>query len=401
MKRETNNEIDLLLRRMSRRDGNSASEPQSNGEHLDADELSSYAQNALPAAARTRYTEHLADCSACRKMVTELSQSLGVTAAATEITTIPAPSGLKKFLASLFSPMVLRYAVPALGVLVVMVIGFVVLRQQQRLAPYEAQLRQPQPSVGEKPVALPEATPSGSAGSVAKPFKEPQEPAREPSADAKLASVAKAENKEGAAAAAPSATPAAVKDQRTDAPVVAEKHAEAPSVAAAPAAGAKVGTESEAQKKADDVARKQPETVTVTNAANEEIAKAKANEPASRDSFGIAGAPSAKRVAAPRTTRNKVGTGSAQGAADSISQRRAEEDRDETETRSVMGRRFRKQRGIWIDTAYDSSKEPVSVARGSEQFRALVADEPGIKTIADQLDGEIIVVWKGRAYRIR
>jgi hypothetical protein len=30
----------------------------------------------------------------------------------------------------------------------------------------------------------------------------------------------------------------------------------------------------------------------------------------------------------------------------------------------------------------------------------LIADEPAIKTIADQLDGEIIVVWKGRAYHI-
>jgi hypothetical protein len=41
------------------------------------------------------------------------------------------------------------------------------------------------------------------------------------------------------------------------------------------------------------------------------------------------------------------------------------------------------------------------VTRGSEQYRALVADEPGIKTIADQLGGEVIVVWKGRAYKIR
>jgi hypothetical protein len=31
----------------------------------------------------------------------------------------------------------------------------------------------------------------------------------------------------------------------------------------------------------------------------------------------------------------------------------------------------------------------------------LIADEPAIKTIADQLDGEIIVVWKSRTYRIQ
>ena len=61
----------------------------------------------------------------------------------------------------------------------------------------------------------------------------------------------------------------------------------------------------------------------------------------------------------------------------------------------------RKQGGIWIDTAYDSSKETMTLTRGSENYRALVADEPAIRTIADQLDGEIIVVWKGRTYRIR
>jgi outer membrane biosynthesis protein TonB len=69
-------------------------------------------------------------------------------------------------------------------------------------------------------------------------------------------------------------------------------------------------------------------------------------------------------------------------------------------TRVVAGRRFRKQGGVWIDTAYDSSKDVMTLTRGSEQYRALVADEPAIKTIADQLEGEIIVVWKTRTYRI-
>ena len=43
----------------------------------------------------------------------------------------------------------------------------------------------------------------------------------------------------------------------------------------------------------------------------------------------------------------------------------------------------------------------MTVVRGSEQYRVLIADEPGIRTIAESLAGEVIVVWKGRAYRIR
>jgi len=76
-------------------------------------------------------------------------------------------------------------------------------------------------------------------------------------------------------------------------------------------------------------------------------------------------------------------------------------DGDDGVTRSAGGRQFRRQNGVWVDTAYDSGSAVVNIARGSEQYRSLVADEPGIKTIADQLAGPIIVVWKGRTYRIR
>jgi hypothetical protein len=69
------------------------------------------------------------------------------------------------------------------------------------------------------------------------------------------------------------------------------------------------------------------------------------------------------------------------------------------ETRSVGGRHFQRQGGAWVDTAYNSSRPTTNVARGSEQYRALVADEPGLRTIAEQLGGEVFVVWKSRAYR--
>src|SRR6185503_18046938 len=106
MRQETNNEMDLLLRRLGRQQATSAP-----SDHLDADELSSYAENVLPPAARTRYTEHLAECARCRDLVVQLSSSAGVIVAQ-ETANVSAPSALRKFLASLFSPMVLRYAVP-------------------------------------------------------------------------------------------------------------------------------------------------------------------------------------------------------------------------------------------------------------------------------------------------
>jgi hypothetical protein len=75
-------------------------------------------------------------------------------------------------------------------------------------------------------------------------------------------------------------------------------------------------------------------------------------------------------------------------------------DADAAGKRSVGGRTFRRQGKAWVDTAYSSSRATVNVSRGSEQYRALVADEPTLRTIAEQLGGEVVVVWKGRAYRI-
>jgi hypothetical protein len=72
----------------------------------------------------------------------------------------------------------------------------------------------------------------------------------------------------------------------------------------------------------------------------------------------------------------------------------------DTEVRSVGGHRFERRGDVWVDVLYES-QPTIHVSRGSEQYRALIGDEPGIRTIAEQLSGDLIVVWKSRAYRIR
>ena len=57
------------------------------------------------------------------------------------------------------------------------------------------------------------------------------------------------------------------------------------------------------------------------------------------------------------------------------------------ETRKVAGKSFRREGNVWVDTAYEPSRSATNVSRDSERFRALVADEPGLKTVADQLAG--------------
>src|ERR1700694_1647571 len=76
MKQSEYNEIDSLLRNLARRDRSLPTElgnERSTSAHLDADELNSYAEGALPPSTRARYTSHLADCADCRRIVTQLS----------------------------------------------------------------------------------------------------------------------------------------------------------------------------------------------------------------------------------------------------------------------------------------------------------------------------------------
>jgi hypothetical protein len=381
MRQETNNDIDLLLRRLSRHQGATAPDGDlhDHRNHLDADELSSYAENALPAAARARYTEHLVECSRCRELVVQLSSAAGVVVAE-EPTRVPVPSGLRKFLASLFSPMVLRYAVPAMGLIVVAVIGLTISRRQQP---------------GSRPDMVATSRPTESPA-VAQETKPPSgfiyklEDKQEKSATVSPTPDSHRQRNE-AEPPAPMATPAA--NTPADA-IKEEKFTKADSTAVATAAPPAAPKPAEAT---DEARKREPEAK-----KQEEQERAAATPQADREKNLQAGAAAPAGVA---TTRRAAKTGAlqsveSQGAGASTAQTFGDKDRADAETRTVEGRRFRKQRGIWVDTAY-AGGAIVDVTRGSEQYRGLVADEPEIKKIADQLDGQIIVVWKGQTYRIR
>src|ERR1051326_383467 len=78
MKEETNNEMELLLRRLGRRHDTSVSETTGDVDHLDAGCLTASAENVLPQAARARTTEHLAECGRGRELAVHRSSSAAV-----------------------------------------------------------------------------------------------------------------------------------------------------------------------------------------------------------------------------------------------------------------------------------------------------------------------------------
>lgn len=442
MKFESDTEIDRLLRRQARRtatasslaaenaraasDDESTALPGAGGVHMDADELNAYAEGALPYASRVRYASHLSDCDECRSLVVKLTLAANVATASSthHKTNAVSPSrSWRDWLAALFSPPVLRYGVPALALLAVISVALIAMREQRKVD-LVAQNEQTKSTSVRPPISQEDQqahTPT--TGTTGEPVAESS---RNINADAVAGNPRQADN---AAASAPTQTKEG-EAQPQGSPVPQDKPKLADQTRDS---GGLLGSATADRSDSDEAATmaKPPPPSPVTT-----VPAAKA--PAENDATGTeevtqksAGGLGRNKTAtpAPGTRNNNYSVDGAENRAQTEAKREAESGRREgptaarsrrsaerqpvneaagragkddgaAETRSAGGRRFRRQGGVWVDTSYSASRSTISVARGSEQYRALTADEPGIRVIAEQLGGTIILVWKNRAYRI-
>lgn len=374
MSQSGKNEVDLLLRalgREARAKGSDSPFSERLGAHLEADELNAFAENVLPAATRARYAAHLADCDDCRGIVSQLAQSAGVIQRQFPESTQPT---FWNYVSAFFSPAVLRYAIPALVLVLVAGIGLFVYREQQRpdLVAQRTNVEVQPSNVAEPvPVAPVESVnrqESGTSANVA--------------SDKSSSTSAPATKSEQTGKGVSSAEPAT---GRVEESVTVERHDKAaadappPQVTYAP------------EPKSDAPVPSRDEQVGQTAAAREREQKAGRDVEAQR-----AEADSTKDVNA-RSISTLPMTGRASGPQKKEAGL-AKDKNAQADVRSVAGRQFRRDGDTWIDTAYDG-RATVVVKRGSEQYRALVADEPQLRSIAESFSGTVIVVWKGRGYR--
>jgi hypothetical protein len=358
---------------------------------------------------------------------------------------IPASAAAKKpaswgaWAAALFSPRVLRYAAPVLALSVVAVVSFVALRTRDGGgALNEAMSRRPQAEVSQaqpeaagsasvetannNPAGLvaqnPEAKSAnqGSAGTTARQPSDGRGPSvnEAPSSAPAGAATATAED----AAAAPPPPPAASTEAPPEiakaAPRPVVEESETASKAEAKAEGGnKQKSAREAEKSdevvANDVAVQQRNRAAQNRAGEVQMPDGGSrNQKRSADSNtsniygGNAGASAAQPKESGRDDRSRGGGDARRARSNTRGEQRQE--MDETvrvgETREAAGHRFRREGSAWVDVKYKSSMSSTGVKRGTEAFRALVADVPVIGRIAEQLSGEVTVVVSGRAYRI-
>jgi len=409
-------QIDVLLRRYAGQSQSPAA-----GEHLDPDELNAFAEGSLPAAARSRYVSHLVDCDNCRQIVSRLAIGSGALVKTESETTadIQGYSWWKRF-SGFFSPLPLSYAALAAVLISIVGVSFFVMRQ-----PRETQLvaHNDQSQTNESAVKPPAAAQTNSApqsegfenkqapmtatsqaspgpDEIAKLDKSADKPAaisksaKEPEAPTSPLPVAGKKAETGAAQVVPSyAAPPPLEGERAETLSRAEQSPKSLGAASGPRKSAPT----DSFKMAD---RARPGESEKDNRGGADSSQLAVNQPSASRRAGDDKAKGPRRDAENNvrsrnsnevlsdTTRN-------QGI---VTTSPAVTEEKPPETRSVGGRKFRRQGNAWVDVKFKSSMNPRSILRGSGEFNDL---DSGLRSIAQELSGELIVVWKGKAYRIR
>lgn len=444
MKEGFDREIDSLLRRRARgtaelRSWGEGAGDGSTGAHLDADELGAFAEGALPPSARVAAASHLADCDGCRGIVVGLARVASAGAevkhqavAATGSTETARPSAWRALIMSLFTPRAMRFAVPLLALSLVGVVSYVALRSKSGGA-LEMARDAPPPNTTSR------SEPSVPAGSTAS------------NANANMAGLvgqnANAALREAPEAGAQQSEPKGHGGVEAPRPVVTDEDraesqpstasppppppaaaAEGPAELSKPPAKAAPAEESEvarnesrdksdgreksarASEPGDDAASNDAVSRRVPSRAGEvQMPDGGARNSQKRADTNVTGNYSggnAATPAAPKESESARAGGARRERPPRPAEKKAEAEADETtyrtgDTRTVAGHRFRRERGAWVDVNYKPSMPSTGVRRGTETFRALVADVPEVGRVAAAIDGEVTIVVGGRAYLIR
>ncbi|HVF45588.1 MAG TPA: hypothetical protein VM936_21355 [Pyrinomonadaceae bacterium] len=440
-------EIDSLLRRTARAPaparGNGASTAKPDT-HLDADELAAFAEGALPEAARMNAVSHLADCGECRTLAVNLTSAAGVEtklekhAVAAPASPARGPVLKRGWLAAVFATRTLRYAAPALAVCLVAVVSFIALRSRgggglvslrdekvtgaRPSAPTAESNSQPAAASAMNsnassnmntattaPVAEGPTLADRSATEVPEPESRNKKDAGADAPDGS-APVGTAESKaagEVATTQPPPPPPAKEEDAAGRAPVEAAKSARVAEVPA-PKSGdnMKGGPPPAPAQTADELAYGN-EAQQQKRAAQQRSLEPQSPDGGARQRSAANNSPSGGALASTprddRDARSRRAEGASRRGGRSDQGAAADSDRESApaESRSGAGHRFRREGGAWVDVNYKSSMSSTGVRRGTDAYRSLVADIPELGRVAEQLGGEVIVVVRGRAYRVR
>lgn len=377
MELDFDKEIDALLRQTAR-SGDFVSNQ--TAMHLDADEISAFAENALPEKTRQQYLAHLADCDKCRKNLSNL-----IALNAEQESEIIHAAEEKQFAAVVPVPWYRKiFAVPnlayTLGALVLVFSGLAIFTVLQNVGDSRnaevSQTYEKQPN-GKGMSSDGDALPSSEAYS------------------SNMISNAASMNLAGN-------TMSASNQAMPSVPMMANSNMAA------------TNREAEKDLKADSRADKSlTEPLDLAKTENSTIAGAPVPPPppAKENNYSVDGEEQKQQPAAttlsqkqaeslPKPKSVQLAPSGAMRRAEGKNKKLAESEDDaqsRRETTGVGGKNFRRENNAWVDSAY-RGQATTNISRGTKEYKKL---DSGLRGIVENLGGTVIVVWKEKAYRIQ
>jgi len=407
MELEFDKEIDAILRKNAR---GPAAVSSSNSAHLEPDEIAAFAENALPANARSFYIKHLADCDRCR---TVLSQTISMIpeaepiAASSDVSSetigVSEPTWIQKLLAM---PS-LATVMGALIIAFIGLLGYTVYqsslgsRSAEVASVRKGETANDNRTFADQPAASANAASNSTANSTntsaptitseGSPLTKtlgqsdvvPDQPGiagadQKQPADGEKNEVSREEEDRSRAASNPAAEP---QSPVAAAPVMKEQPKTAD-------LDAKKLAERKVEDKRD-VAKTETDAVTL---AKPEVSKDGALENnvtiQNQNSQNVGGAASKSKSGPYRNMDQQQR---------SVTPNKGRADDEGYVGRRAGGKSFEKREGVWYDSAY-RGQPTINIRRGSGEYKIL---DSGLRSIAESVGGTVVIVWKEKAYRIQ
>ena len=341
MEFEFDKEIDAILRKARE---SSFAFSENSPTHLDADEISAFAENALPEKAKTFYTKHLADCERCRQLLSNIIL-LNAEAETVPAFTLSEEKNLAPVLPwyrRLFVFPNLAYSLGALVLVFGGLIGFTVLQSSN-----QADISQMNNKAAESKSAPVSAT-NAANSMMSNPTTTTANTAMNSNSSSVYSSNMTTANTTTTNSNLNAAKPNVVPNQTP--PQDALKTQSTPAI---------VQNEAATTDSAD-------KDVTSGQTSRAETVKKSEEEQKNDDSR--------TRMSSPSTARQK-----------------------ENNSTKINDKTFNRRDNVSYDSAYNG-QATTNITRGSDEYKKLDA---GLRQTVERLGGTVVIVWKGKAYRIQ
>ncbi len=381
---EFDKEIDVLLRQARKGEAVfAATIPPS--AHLDADEISAFAENALPEKARQIYTTHLADCDSCRKSLSNLillnSENESETIRSPEKIATVSPT--IPWYRKLFALPNLAYTFGALIVLFGGIIGFTILRNMNNSQSLEVSQISDKPEMSQQiPSESVGATPESNSAANANMTANLSD-GTVYSSNSMMNSAPMNSNMSVAASPQIMSAPAPMKNEPPRENDLADANIKGENFIVDGAKNEE-GRNLAKNNLAADSSIEKKESVKDENSADQNASKPQSSIASRQVSeLPVNGRRSTELQQSPQA---KSGLRKAK-TADAI----------ENKTTIVGGKTFNRQDNVWYDANY-KQQSTINITRGTEKYKKLDKD---LRNIVENLGGTVVIVWKDKTYRIQ